>query len=328
MYLPAVWPQLSLPHKVTAALAVIFPYVFLYLASFTDPGYITPANHVHEMARYPYDYTLYHPGSACRTCNLLKPARSKHCSVCKRCIGRVDHHCIFINNCVGAGNQHWFVLLLVSTGFLTVYGGVLGMDLILSKMRLRYPYWALWPSHANQGQGMSLKDWLIVWGWGLQDGGVSMGSVTLLALLTSPLTWGLLAYHIYLIYCGTTTNETMKWSDWQVEMDDGCAFKRVLPAAWPKDPRIEPNWTRWPVDTEQVVYRTDDGKPPAPHLILPGVGEWERVWKLKDLENLYDIGFWDNLTDVFWPEYVFTEREQPTSDDRTRRRRRKRKARA
>ncbi len=326
MYLPTAWPLLSAFHKVAGTLAIIFPYVFLYLASFSDPGYVTPANHGHEMARYPYDYTIFHPGSECRTCKLFKPARSKHCSVCRRCIARLDHHCIFINNCVGAGNQHWFLLLLFSTGVLTVYGGLLGLGFITDKIVVRYPYWSLWPWSANGGEGISLKDWLIVWGWGVQDT-LSLGAVTFLALMTSPLTLSLLGYHLYLIYCGTTTNETLKWGDWQLEMDDGFAFKRGMATDRVKDSRIEPVWSRWPVETEQILLRTTDGKPPASHLVLPGVGEWEPVWKLRDVENLYDIGFWDNLTDVFWPGHRFRDSQTPMAERSLVRKRRKRRGR-
>lgn len=50
------------------------------------------------------------------------------------------------------------------------------------------------------------------------------------------------------------------------------------------------------------MLRTEDGMPPrGPEAI--GVGEWQRVWKLADVENLYDLGFWDNLWDVCWPRY-------------------------
>jgi len=322
MYLPTVWPQLGALQKTTGSIAIILPYVFLYLASFSDPGFITPANHAHEMARYPFDYTVFHPGTECHTCQLLKPARSKHCSICKRCISKLDHHCIFINNCVGVGNHHWFILLLLSTAILTLYGGVLGIHLMTSKMRARFPYWTLLPWNAAGGRGIDLKQWLVCWGWGMQDG-VSMGAVTLLTLMTTPLVWGLLGYHMWLIYCGTTTNESMKWSDWQAEMDDGFAFKRRMPADRVKNTRIEPAWTRWPAETEQIVVRTEDGKPPRADLHIPGVGEWEPAWRLKDIENLYDLGFLDNLIDVFFPNYMFRDPQTPTIEGRARRKRRR-----
>ena len=86
-----------------------------------------------------------------------------------------------------------------------------------------------------------------------------MGAVTLLTLLTSPLVWGLLGYHIYLIWAGTTTNESMKWSEWQADMSDGFAFKRALPEDRQKDTNIESSWNRWPAESEQIVLRLGDG---------------------------------------------------------------------
>ncbi|TQS33627.1 hypothetical protein Golomagni_06018, partial [Golovinomyces magnicellulatus] len=123
LYLPSVWPQLSSSFtKLTVVVAVAMPYIFLYLSCASDPGYITPETHSYYMSLYPYDYVNFLPGRFCRTCNLLKPARSKHCSVCKRCVAKADHHCVFINSCVGYKNQHWFILLLVSTGLMALYG--------------------------------------------------------------------------------------------------------------------------------------------------------------------------------------------------------------
>ncbi|OIW25272.1 zf-DHHC-domain-containing protein [Coniochaeta ligniaria NRRL 30616] len=319
MYLPAAWPHFTTFNKVVGSLAIILPYLFLYLSAYTDPGEINPSNHARAMAQYPYDFSLFLPGVTCQTCRLLKPARSKHCSVCKRCISKMDHHCIFINNCVGAGNQHWFVLLLLTTGLQTLYGGVLGAGIIAAKVRTRYPGWSVWP----WGNGAPpFKQYLLAWGWGIQDK-VGMGAVTMLALLTSPLVWGLLAYHAWLIYCGTTTNESMKWSDWQADMDDGTVFRRKLPADRAKDPRVEPVWTRWPVEAEQIIVRTDDGKPPQSKHPLPGVGEWEPAWRLRDVENLYDLGLWDNLLDVFFPGYSFRDQEFPVAEQRGRKRRTK-----
>jgi len=270
------------------------------------------------MSRYPYDYTVFHPGAACRTCRLPKPARSKHCSVCKRCVARADHHCIFINNCVGARNTHYFLLLLLSTAVLTLYGAAVGLSLITAAMAARDPAFRLLPWRGT----LDISDWLLLWSWGLRGpagDNVGMGAVALLALLTTPLVWALLAYHLWLLYCGTTTNETLKWSDWQAEMRDGCAFARRLPP-----PGLEPpGWTRWPADAEQILVRTEDGNPPAPHLRIAGVGPWERVWRLKDVENLYDIGFRDNLVDVFLPGHVFRDPLTPVVEGGRNRKRRR-----
>ncbi|RDL36994.1 uncharacterized protein BP5553_04427 [Venustampulla echinocandica] len=207
----------------------------------------------------------------------------------------MDHHCIFINNCVGYGNQHWFLLLLLSTATLITYASYIGYSLLSAEILHHLPSWSF------SGKGYNWAEYFNIWGWALQEY-VRIGGVTLLCFLTAPLVWGLLGYHIYLIWAGTTTNESMKWSDWAAEMADGYAFKRCLPVDRHRDVTIEPLGTCWPAESEQVIVCTSDGLPPkgTGHA---GTGEWNRVWRLADVENLYDLGFWDNLKDVFWPRY-------------------------
>lgn len=268
------------------------PYLFLYLAAYTDPAYISPDNHPWNMSLYPYDHTIFRPGQTCNTCQLLKPARSKHCSICKHCVSKLDHHCIFINNCVGYGNHHWFLLLLLSTGILTVYAAQLGAVLLSAKLAEVVPNWTF------LGRGFSWSRYFALWGWIMQEH-VGIGAVSLLCLLTSPLVWGLLAYHIRLIWGGTTTNETLKWSDWQIEMHDGYVFKGKLPTNRDRNPVLEPP-TSWKADSQQIILWTEDGSfPDARHSNLPADMEWERVWSLAEVENVYDLGFWDNAMDVF-----------------------------
>ncbi|CDO96271.1 unnamed protein product [Kluyveromyces dobzhanskii CBS 2104] len=74
--------------------------------------------------RFRSDYIIFYPSLACQTCKTVKLPRSKHCTICERCIPLHDHHCIWINNCVGYGNYEFFYSFLLSNCVLLTYASV------------------------------------------------------------------------------------------------------------------------------------------------------------------------------------------------------------
>lgn len=52
----------------------------------------------------------------CHLCNITtRGQRTKHCSVCNKCVPRFDHHCKWLNHCIGGRNYPAFLAYLIST---------------------------------------------------------------------------------------------------------------------------------------------------------------------------------------------------------------------
>ncbi|KAM9210368.1 palmitoyltransferase ZDHHC4 isoform 3-T8 [Dugong dugon] len=100
---------------------LLLPYLLLFVNLFfftlscvTNPGTITKANELLFLQVYEFDDVMFPKNVRCPTCDLRKPARSKHCRVCNRCVHRFDHHCIWVNNCIGAWNTRYFLIYLLT----------------------------------------------------------------------------------------------------------------------------------------------------------------------------------------------------------------------
>lgn len=62
----------------------------------------------------------FDPVVFCSSCLVRRPIRSKHCSVCDRCVARFDHHCPWVGNCIGEKNHKYFVGYLLFLSILAL----------------------------------------------------------------------------------------------------------------------------------------------------------------------------------------------------------------
>uniref|UniRef100_A0A8C0ZUI0 Palmitoyltransferase n=1 Tax=Castor canadensis TaxID=51338 RepID=A0A8C0ZUI0_CASCN len=89
-------------------------------AMLTDPGAVPKGNATKEFI----ESLQLKPGQVvykCPKCCSIKPDRAHHCSVCKRCIRKMDHHCPWVNNCVGENNQKYFVLFTMYIALISLH---------------------------------------------------------------------------------------------------------------------------------------------------------------------------------------------------------------
>lgn len=65
--------------------------VFFFFTWLTHPGYLEkPKNNLLALLE------LHEASSICADCEIIKPERSKHCEICKRCVKVYDHVIIFV----------------------------------------------------------------------------------------------------------------------------------------------------------------------------------------------------------------------------------------
>uniref|UniRef100_A0A146M895 Palmitoyltransferase n=2 Tax=Lygus hesperus TaxID=30085 RepID=A0A146M895_LYGHE len=100
--------------------------------------------------------------SICRKCIAPKPPRTHHCSVCNRCILKMDHHCPWLNNCVGHFNHRYFFMYMVFISLSTLFIMIFGVEIAYKEVWLQsYGEGDIYghPVRINDSQIIPVPEW-------------------------------------------------------------------------------------------------------------------------------------------------------------------------
>eukprot|EP01130_Rhizamoeba_saxonica_P007075 TRINITY_DN2834_c0_g1_i3.p1 TRINITY_DN2834_c0_g1~~TRINITY_DN2834_c0_g1_i3.p1 ORF type:complete len:294 (-),score=41.62 TRINITY_DN2834_c0_g1_i3:27-908(-) len=268
-------PYISKYHLHFFHLYVWLTVVWFISLTRSNPGVITKENVKVYSKHYAFDNQIYFP-KYCTTCKIDRPARSKHCNVCGKCVARFDHHCAWVNTDIGRNNLWKFLVFLWNTGFVCGYCGWIC-------------YQVLWGFLHSRG----LEDFIYEDNYGVSHQlsfSVIMpfviyhrGPTAALCMFTSIMSFVLyifLLYHLYLIKNNTTTQETFRWGD---------LTHNIKKRDYLKKRNRSRNNSKYPKPISKSQRKKENEM----------MESLRHLPKLEDLDNIYNNGFISNLKEVF-----------------------------
>lgn len=208
--IPPLGPQLRTPVLGLVGAATLVHLVSHLAALLLDPAEAAvrrqPASQlVPEFDRGKHLHVI--ENGRCHLCNIdASSKRTKHCSVCNKCVASFDHHCKWLNNCVGGRNYAAFIVCLVSA--ITAALIVLGVSVTeLSLVRLESKVWSNWRNVNGTMDNVTLPINLPLPGTGSL---IVISIVGILSAIAAVLLIHLCFFHGYIACLGVTTYEYVR----------------------------------------------------------------------------------------------------------------------
>ncbi|KAJ1447598.1 DHHC palmitoyltransferase-domain-containing protein [Pelagophyceae sp. CCMP2097] len=192
----------------------VFGYA-VCMASFVQacvapPGRIIDAASVAKHDNYLFDGVLFVPGRICETAGVPKLARSKFDRVARSNVSRFDHFCPWLCAPIGEENYRWFLLFLLAHAAFLAYGAFACAQLLREVFIVEDLAGATFYNAATQ-QAAEASPLVIAQYLLSRDRAIC--ALLLLCIVMSVVVAVFLAFHLWLVKCGMTTNEFYKWRD-------------------------------------------------------------------------------------------------------------------
>ena len=288
-------------------ITIISTYCSFILASTSNPGHLKASNSIRAKAMFPMDHVIFDE-KFCKTCLLdrylvlifiSRPARSKHCSVCKKCVAKMDHHCVWINNCVGLSNHRYFLLFLVTTAVYCWYGSYLSIQVlrhVYVESRLDYLYHTDKITKIQNPASLYMK---ITYLGQLEP---LLAALAIFAALAGLIVVLFFQYQLWLILVGKTSkmgsflipaNESFKWEDLADAIDVEhikTMNAKVLGFITAYKPGDRIDWS-YPKQASAATRKRLDEE----------AKEEIKISSINQVRNIYNEGSWRNLMLVLSP---------------------------
>ena len=128
--------------------------------------------------------------------------RTKHCSICNKCITRFDHHCKWLNNCIGGRNYKVFIVCLTSAIISTsIVASISATELSLVYLNTDYESWNMTTDNVTLPISLQLP------GTGSL---IVISIVGVISAIAAALLIHLCFFHGYIACLGLTTYEYLR----------------------------------------------------------------------------------------------------------------------
>lgn len=145
--IPALHPDLQIPLFYTVTCLYVVHVISHLAALLIDPSDVELLRQSSKRIVPEFDRTKHAhviENGRCHLCNIkTSNFRTKHCSVCNKCVAQFDHHCKWLNHCVGGRNYVAFLMCVVSA----VITAMVILAAVITELVLYY----------------MKSEWLIIW---------------------------------------------------------------------------------------------------------------------------------------------------------------------